>query len=367
MSEPIAGRYRSVAPLPAIGGVKRELAVDQVADHRVAVAKLKAGERVDAVDRHLRALQAVRHSSLAPVLDVALLADGKIAHVEAQADGPLLSGSVLMPQASALLVAADIADALAALHSVGQAHGGLVPDAVVLDTSGRPVVLGAGLAAAKAIADGASAPVASDDMRALGAILYLLVAGREPAQPPASPMTFAPGISPALNGLILALLSDDARRPPPPAVATANRLRAMAGMDLPADLAPAPLPQAPLPTTPRRGISDAGLAAIVGAIALLAVVLAVAAINGGAIGDDDTTAETGTGVPTFTLPDPSSLTLTVTGDALPLPGVVTDTVVTDTVPTETFEVFTDTTATVPAVTDTAPLSTDAGITTISAG
>ncbi|MGI9186256.1 MAG: hypothetical protein ACR2J9_01850 [Gaiellales bacterium] len=365
MSEPIAGRYRPVAPLPAIGGVKRELAVDQVADHRVAVAKLKAGDRVDAVDRHLRAIQAVRQSSLAPVLDVALLADGKVAHVEAQADGPLLSGAVMMPQASALLVAADIADALAALHAVGQTHGGLVPDAVVLDASGRPVVMGGGLAAARATADGVPAPVASDDMRALGAILYLLVAGREPAQPPASPMTFAPDISPALNGLILALLSDDARRPPPPAAATADRLRAMAGTDLPLDLAPAPLPQPPLPTTPRRGISDAGLAAIVGGIALVAVVLAVAAINGGSIGGKDDSATTGTGVPTFTLPDPSSLTLTVTGDSLPLPGVVTDTGVVDTGvvgtgATDTFEVFTDTTATVPPVTDTAPITTISG-------
>ncbi len=360
MSEPIAGRYRPVAPLPAIGGVKRELAVDQVADHRVAVAKLKTGDRLEVVDRHLRAMQAIRHSSLAPVLDIALLADGKIAHVEAQADGPLLSSAVLMPQASALLVAADIADALAALHGVGQTHGGLVPDAVVLDTSGRPVVMGAGLAAAKAVADETAAPTASDDMRALGAILYLLVAGREPAQPPASPMTFAPDISPALNGLILALLSDDARRPPPPAAATADRLRALAGTNLPIDLAPAPLPQAPLPTTPRRGISDAGLAAIVGGIALLAIVLAIAAINGGDIGNDDDADDTGTGIPTFTLPDANSLTLTVEGDTLPLPGVVTDTGVTEIVPTETFEVFTDTTATVPAVTDTAPITTISG-------
>ena len=366
MSEPIAGRYRPVAPLPAIGGVKRELAVDQVADHRVAVAKLKTGDRLEAVDRHLRSMQAIRHASLAPVLDITLLADGKIAHVEAQADGPLLSSAVLMPQASALLVAADIAAALAALHGVGQTHGGLVPDAVVLDTSGRPVVMGAGLAAAKAVADETAAPTASDDMRALGTILYLLVAGREPAQPPASPMTFAPSISPALNGLILALLSDDARRPPPPAAATADRLRALAGTNLPIDLAPAPLPQAPLPTTPRRGISDAGLAAIVGGIALLAVVLAIAAINGGDIGNDDDSDNTGTGIPTFTLPDANSLTLTVEGDTLPLPGVVTDTGVAEIVPTETFEVFTDTTATVPAVTDTAPLSTDTGITTISA-
>ena len=359
MSEPIAGRYRPVAPLPAIGGVKRELAVDQVADHRVAVAKLKAGDRLEAVERHLQAHKAIRHASLAPVLDVVLLDDGKIAYVEAHADGPLLGG-VMMPQASALLVGADIADALAALHGVGQTHGDLIPDAVVLDVSGRPVVMGAGLAAAKAAADGSAAPIAAADLRALGAILYLLVAGREPSQPPASPMTFAPDISPALNGLILALLSDDVRRPPPPAAATADRLRAMAGTDLPLDLAPAPLPQPPLPTTPRRGISDAGLATIVGGIALLAIVLAIAAINGGDIGGKDGSTTTGTGVPTFTLPAADSLTLTVTGDTLPLPGVVTDTGVTDTGVTDTIQVFTDTTATVPPVTDTAPVTTISG-------
>ena len=359
MSEPIAGRYRPVAPLPAIGGVKRELAVDQVADHRVAIAKLKAGDHLEAVERHLNARKAIRHASLAPVLDVVLLDEGKVALVEAQADGPLLGG-VMMPQASALLVGADIADALAALHGVGQTHGDLVPDAIVLDASGRPVVMGAGLAAAKATADGADAPIASADMRALGAILYLLVAGREPAQPPASPMTFAPDISPALNGLILALLSVDARRPPPPAAATAGRLRAMAGANLPSDLAPAPLPQAPLPKMPRRGISDAGLATVVGALALLAIVLAIAAINGGDIGGNDSSTTTGTGVPTFTLPDAGSLTLTVTGDTLPLPGVVTDTGVTDTGVTDTIQVFTDTTATVPPATDTAPVTTMSG-------
>jgi hypothetical protein len=138
----------------------------------------------------------------------------------------------------------------------------------------------------------------------------------------------------------------------------------MAGANLPRDLAPAPLPQPPLPTTPRRGISDAGLAVIVGGIALLAVVLAVAAINGGDIGgNDDST--TGTGVPTFTLPAADSLTLTVTGDTLPLPGVVTDTGVVDTGMTDTFEVFTDTTASVPPVTDTAPITTISGDTGVS--
>jgi hypothetical protein len=359
MTEPISGRYRPVAPLPTLGGVERELAVDQVADHRVAMSRIAGGEQAAAVERSLEAVKATRHASLAPVLDVFRLVDDTIVHIVAQADGPLLSSGVLLPQASALLVTADVADALATLHAAGQTHGGLVADAIVLDASGRPVVMGAGLARASAIATGAMAPTASSDVRALGAMLYLLVTGREPAQPPASPASFAPEIAPALNGLMLALLSDDPRRPPPPAALVAERLRVMAGVDLPVDLMPAPMVAPPLPTTPRRGISDAGLALIVGAIALVAIVLAAAAINGGDLFGDDSPADTAdtTGIPTFTLPQPDSLMLTVTDETLPLPGVVTDTV-----PVETFEVFTDVTETVEVlteVTETIPVDTGA--------
>ena len=104
-----------------------------------------------------------------------------------------------------------------------------------------------------------------------------------------------------------------------------------------------------------------------GGIALLAIVLAVAAINGGKLGGTSASTNAGTGIPTFTLPDPSSLTLTVTGDSLPLPGVVTDTGMTDTGVTgtgatdtgvtDTLQVFTDTTSSVPPATDTAPATT----------
>ncbi len=356
MNAPYAGRYRPVAPLPAIGGVARELAVDNVADHRVAAARIVAGERATSVAQALRGLPS--HASLAPVLEVVQEPDGVVVLIEAHADGPLLSGAVRMPRSSALLVAADVADALAALHAAGLAHGGLATDAVVLDPSGRPLVMGAGLAVAAAVAAGQPLPTVVGDLHALGGLVHLLVTGQPPSTPPVAPAALQPDLPPALNGLVLALLSDDAHRPPPPAALVAERLRQLAGVPLPAALAPPEPPRPAAPTAPRRGISDAGLAAIAGGIALLAILLAVAATTGTDLADED---EQETGIPTFTLPEPDTLTLTMTDEQLPLPDVLpTETVLTDTVFTETFEVFTDETFT--ETFPTAPATTDAGLT-----
>lgn len=341
-----AERYRGVAPLPAIGGVARELAVDQVADHRVALARIPAGPRGQAAGEHLRRVGQCRHPSLAPVLDTVVDPDGAVLQVEAQSDGPLLSTAVRMPQASVMLVAADLADALAELHAAGLAHGGLTGDAVVLDAAGRPLAMGAGLAGARAVHEGAPQPAPVEDLRALGRLLYLLVTGREPAAQPAAPAALAADVPPALNGLVLALLSEDPERPPPPARPVADRLRAMAGVRLPREIAPPEPVRPPQPTAPRRGLSDAALAAIVGGIALLAIALALATVDTGLLGDDADDSDPD-GIPTFTLPEADTLTLPLTGEELPLPDVLTDTAPIDTtldtvVPTETFEIFTDT-------------------------
>ncbi len=365
MSEAYAGRYRAVAPLPAIGGVARELAIDNVADHRVAVARLAAGDHALAVAQAFRALQACRHASLAPVLDVVLGDGGEVVLVEAQSDGPLLSGAVHVPQSHALLVGADIADALAALHAAGLTHGGLVLDAVVLDASGRPHIMGAGLAGAKAMIEGRPQSTPHADVRALGTLLYLLVTGQTPGYPPVAPSSLEPTLTPALNGLILALLTDDAHRLPPPAELVGERLRAMAGVDLPATIALPEPPRPPLPTAPRRGVSDAAIAAIVGGIALMAIVLAIAAVAGGDLFEDGDDASDDS-IPTFTLPEPDELTLTVTDEELPLPDVLPE----ETVFTDTFEVFTEETfpedtftETVPADTFVDPALTDDGAAT----
>lgn len=339
-----AERYRGVAPLPAVGGVERELAVDQVADHRVALARIPAGPRGAAAGELLRRIGQCRHPSLAPVLDTIVDADGAVLQVEAQADGPLLSTAVRMPQASVLLVAADLADALAELHAAGLVHGGLTGDAVVLDAAGRPLAMGAGLAGARRLHAGEPLTAPADDLRALGRLLYLLVTGREPAAQPAAPAALAADVPPALNGLVLALLSEDPERPPPPARPVADRLRALAGVQLPREIAPPEPARPPQPVAPRRGLSDAALAAIVGGIALLAIALALATTDVDLLGDGDGDAD---GIPTFTLPEVDTLTLDLTGDELPLPDVLTDTAPIDTaydmdVPTETFEIFTDT-------------------------
>lgn len=313
VSEPVAGRYRGIAPLPSIGGVARELAVDQVADHRVAIARVPGGPGGERARTLAEALQTCRHASLPPVLDVAAADDGGVVVVEAQSDGPLLSSVADLPFQSALLVAADIADALVVLHRAGFVHGGLAPDAVVLDAAGRAVVCGAGLASLREVAAGEAVGVPADDLRALGGILYRMVTGREPGPAPEPPIALVPSTSPALNGLVMALLSEDALRPPPPAEPVAARLRALAGVTLPSETAVAPMratPALPPPRAPRRGLSDSALAAVVGGLALIAIVLA--AVGAGAGGYLDGTDDAADTVPVFTLPQTDPLPLTVT-------------------------------------------------------
>lgn len=323
MSEPVAGRYRGVAPLPAIGGVVRELAVDQVADHRVAIARIPAGPGIDRARILAASYQTCRHASLAPVLDIAEGEGGGIVIVEAQSDGPILATVADLPYQAALLLAADLADALAALHRAGLAHGALDADAVVLDAAGRGVVCGAGLATIREVAADLPVAVPADDVRALGGLVYRMITGRAPAATPEPPIALVPTTAPALNGLVMAMLSDEPLRPPPPVEAVAARLRALSGAAFPVDVVPAAvaakaLPRPRAPRAPRRGLSDSALAAIVGGIALTAIVLA--AVGAGAGGYLDTEDVTSDDVPTFTLPQTEPLTLTVTDEEiLPLP------------------------------------------------
>jgi hypothetical protein len=299
----LADRYRVVAPLEPVGGVPRDLCVDTATDARVELARYAAGGTVPpAFELLARRYQACRHPCLAPVLDVLVptRGEGSPLTVEGHADGPRLGDALGMPRPAGLLAMADVADALATLHAGGLVHGALGPEAVAIDPVGRPFVVGAGSRTLQAAVLGSPEPplTTDDDVRALGRLLYAIVCGR-PADPvPIAPATMVTGLDPALNGLILALLSDDPLRPPPPAAAVALRLRDLAGVGARAVLPPGPpgppalYPAYALAEPPnrihRRGYSDAGL--ISGALALL--VLGILAAYAFARLDDDAGAET---------------------------------------------------------------------------
>jgi hypothetical protein len=282
----IAGRYRPVARLVAIGGVDRHLAIDTDSETQVEVIVFTRHGAVPAAFGDMaRHLHAAPHASLAPIL--AWTEPGADASLDAllvqpRLEGARLTGAVVLPRGVALAAGADIAEALATLHHAGLVHGDVGAAAVVLDTQGRAVLLGAGARALQAAAVGGIVVDSDrdDDMRGLGRLLYTLVCGTEPTRPLVAPLLHAADISPALNGLLLSLLSDDPERPPPSAAVVAPRLRALAaeeGLLPPGDAVLGNEPSVPVePPPPGRGSSDALMIAGAAALCLFGVAAAFA-------------------------------------------------------------------------------------------
>jgi len=126
-------------------------------------------------------------------------------------------------------IAVAVAEALTAAHRAGVVHGRLVPECIILSPEGqirvgefvagrylRDILPGAeGMSAPyrppEAAFDDESAPV--DDIYALGAILYEMMTGVQPAAShgdlPTSPRTLNPAIPPALEGIALKALHPD--------------------------------------------------------------------------------------------------------------------------------------------------------------
>jgi serine/threonine-protein kinase len=290
MGEDAPGRgFRAVRPLPPVAGVPRDLAVEIETGEEVEVTQFAhAGDVPSAFREIAERHAAIGHPLVAPVLGFTEPAGGDLDApllVEGHEVGPRLSEAGPLDRERALGLGADVADALAALHADGLVHGGLAADAVVLAGDGRPRVVGAGVAALQAAALGGPAPSArDDDLRALGAILYELLCGVPPGEEPRAPIELVPELPPALNGLVLSLLSTDPHRPPPPAAAVSLRLRELAddlATALPRTAEPAAGAVAPVAAVRRGRLrSAAALApvAIDGPVALAAAFLALAGI-----------------------------------------------------------------------------------------
>lgn len=126
-------------------------------------------------------------------------------------------------------IAVAVAEALTAAHRAGIVHGRLVPECIILSPEGQirvsEFVAGRYLRDILPNAEGMSAPyrppeasfeeesVPVDDIYALGAILYEMMTGVQPAAShgdlPTSPRTLNPAIPPALEGIALKALHPD--------------------------------------------------------------------------------------------------------------------------------------------------------------
>lgn len=266
----------------------------------VAIKRVRSGAPPDAAVR-LRAeaavLASVDHPNLLRVLDVVADPPGVALVLPYAAGGSLRLlldqvGSLDPGEVVALL--APVADALAALHRHGLAHGDLTPDNVLLTGAGEPVVADVGVtrllgAAAPGTVGGTPAYLdparvagradgAAADLFALAVIAYEALTGRLPHRgPPAEvvalaaagahrPLTSWPSIPPGVAEAVeRALRPDPAARPAGPVELVA----ALAAAVPPSTVRrPPPRPvHGPEPLDPARGhrtVPVASLAAAVG-------------------------------------------------------------------------------------------------------
>ena len=266
----IARRYTLEVPEPSVPGCTVWRGRDSTNGGAVVISLL---DEHPAVDATLAALVAVRHPALPVVLDhgvdgvtryvVTPARSGQTARARLLAGGPLAA-------TDAAEVAAELADALAALHARGLVQGRFDLDTVVGDEAG-PLRL-------EDLATGGLARPADqpdDDLRQLAAVLRELLGLPADANP-----LEAPGIPPRLAGLLHSLASFT----PPPAGDARDALRRIARESSsewePFPAAPAVAAQVPSAAGDGSPSRNRGLMVVVGLLALAVVVLAVVVVVG---------------------------------------------------------------------------------------
>ncbi len=144
------GHYRIIRELGRGGMGVVYLARDQRLERHVAI-KVLAADRGDTRPRLLRearAIAAIDHPNICAVYEVGETADGQafivMQHLEGETLAAMLQRGPLPPR-EALVLAAQIAEALAAAHGRGIIHRDLKPQNVIVTAAGRARLLDFGL------------------------------------------------------------------------------------------------------------------------------------------------------------------------------------------------------------------------------
>jgi serine/threonine protein kinase/tetratricopeptide (TPR) repeat protein len=273
------GPYRVLREL-GHGGMGTVLLAEDTRLGRHVALKTVSGPQAGTAGGHrqlldeARAAAALTHPAIAAVHDV-IEVDGEIAIVFEFVDGETLAARLAkgpLPEAQAVAIAVQLADALAVAHAQGVLHRDLKPANVMLAPGGVVKILDFGIARLQRPGtDGGGTPqeflgtpgyVAPEqwvgrpaderaDLYALGVVLFEMVSGKRPFAE-REPFSLArasldriarrlsslvPEVSPGLDRLVSRLLAADPALRPPRARAVADELRLL---------------QAPPPPPPRR-------------------------------------------------------------------------------------------------------------------
>jgi serine/threonine-protein kinase len=261
------GPYRVLREL-GHGGMGTVLLAEDTRLGRHVALKTVSGPQAGTAGGHrqlldeARAAAALTHPAIAAVHDV-IEVDGEIAIVFEFVDGETLAARLAkgpLPEAQAVAVAVQLADALAVAHAHGVLHRDLKPANVMLAPGGVVKILDFGIARLQRPgSDAAGAPqeflgtpgyVAPEqwvgrpaderaDLYALGVVLFEMVSGKRPFAE-REPFSLArasldrmarrlsslvPDVSPGLDRLVSRLLASDPALRPPRARAVADELR----------------------------------------------------------------------------------------------------------------------------------------------